>query len=192
MELHHPIMSKLWDPGDRTQRRSALVPPVRWIVSYLWLTSSWFFLNMLRFFVKPFTVFFLSSLDIWSISKIASRREDESVVASVDGVIFSLNLDHVFVYGELKRIKVDGRVDCELRPRSCWKFLWSIMESFIWPLAITFRRSMSALEALIGMDLLEKSWFNPTKTTFISACETSTKTFLTTETLVLVTRPFQI
>ena len=39
-----------------------------------------------------------------------SRREDELVVESGYGVIFSLDLDHVFVEGDMARNKVDRLV----------------------------------------------------------------------------------
>ena len=36
MELHHPIMSKLWDPGDRAQRKKDIV--VDTVISH-WVTE---------------------------------------------------------------------------------------------------------------------------------------------------------
>ena len=88
--------------------------------------GSWFFENLgivvreiflwfeifqfLKVFVKPLIVVFLYYLDRWSIDRITSSQEDESVVESVDGVMFSLDVDCVFIEGCMMRNKVDGLV----------------------------------------------------------------------------------
>ena len=88
--------------------------------------GSWFFENLgivvreiflwfeifqfLKVFVKPLIVVFLYYLYRWSIDRITSSQEDESVVESVDGVMFSLDVDCVFIEGCMMRNKVDGLV----------------------------------------------------------------------------------
>ena len=41
------------------------------------------------------------------------------MLVSGDGVMLSLKLDHVFVEEYTIRNKLDGIVECKLRPRSC-------------------------------------------------------------------------
>ena len=92
----------------------------------------WFeIFQLLKVFVKPFIVVFLSSLDCWSIDRITSRQEDESVVESGDGVMFSLDLDCVFVKGYMMRNKFNGLVDCKWRPRFYCKFLWFVYNQLV-------------------------------------------------------------
>ena len=105
-----------------------LVSSERGSDSNLRLTSSYIFLSI--FLSKRSFSFLLYFWDFWRISGIvatyASKRGEESVVPSGDGVMFSLELDRFFVEGDTTRNKVDGIVDCEWIPRSCWKFLWFV------------------------------------------------------------------